>query len=110
MTAIHVCRYCDGLITNPEDAVEVVQEHVNSGPGRSIWAHREHADLVEPIDPCALRPAHPDPYLCSSGARRLTPEPPAPHHVEPTITEDEKGPSSPEGLTTRPQVKTFLRQ
>lgn len=50
--ALHVCRHCDGLILDPDDAVEVAYEHGNSGPGRSIWAHREHADLV---DPDALR-------------------------------------------------------
>lgn len=56
MTAtLRVCRYCDGLITDPEDAVEVAYVHGNSGPGRSIWAHREHADLVELVDPDALR-------------------------------------------------------
>ncbi|WP_327694708.1 hypothetical protein [Streptomyces sp. NBC_00459] len=134
-------RYCDGPITDAEDAVEVAYEHVISGPGRSIWAHREHTDLVDLIDPDA--PAHPDPCLGESGARRLTPEPPAPQPVDTgselfqapagncapvraapcldrpplgpaagqlTITGDEKGPSSPEGLTTRPQVKTFLHQ
>lgn len=56
MTAtLHVCRHCDGLISDPDDAVEVAYEQPNSGPGRSIWAHREHADLVELIDPDALR-------------------------------------------------------
>lgn len=28
---------------------------MNSGPGRSIWAHGEHADLVDLIAPDALR-------------------------------------------------------
>ncbi|AVV42370.1 hypothetical protein C6376_13980 [Streptomyces sp. P3] len=45
---LHVCRYCDGLITEPEDAVPVAYEHGNSGPGWTVWAHREHAHLVQP--------------------------------------------------------------
>jgi hypothetical protein len=52
---LHVCRHCDGLIADPADAVEVAYEHGNSGPGRSIWAHRAHADLVDLVDPDALR-------------------------------------------------------
>ena len=52
---LHVCRHCDGLIVDPDDAVEVAYEPGNSGPGWSIWAHREHADLVELVDPDALR-------------------------------------------------------
>jgi hypothetical protein len=44
----HVCRYCDGLITDPADGVEVAYEHGNSGPGWAVWAHREHAHLVKP--------------------------------------------------------------
>ncbi|UIX29549.1 hypothetical protein [Streptomyces sp. GQFP] len=56
MTAtLRACRYCDGLITDPEDAVEVAYEHVNSGPGRTVWAHRAHADLVDLIDLDVLR-------------------------------------------------------
>ncbi|MFD8392543.1 hypothetical protein ACFV2N_25940 [Streptomyces sp. NPDC059680] len=55
MTArTHVCRYCDELITEPGDAVRVAYEETNSGPGREVWAHRAHADLVEP-DPVAMR-------------------------------------------------------
>ncbi|MEH0417771.1 hypothetical protein [Streptomyces sp. B21-083] len=52
---LHVCRHCDGLITDPDDAVEVAYEPGSSGPGWSVWAHREHADLVDVIDPDALR-------------------------------------------------------
>ncbi|NUP65418.1 MAG: hypothetical protein HOW71_24980 [Nonomuraea sp.] len=48
MTELHVCRYCDGLITDPEDAVAVAHELGMSGPGWTVWAHREHADLVKP--------------------------------------------------------------
>lgn len=56
MTAtVHVCRYCDGVIIDPGDAVEVAYVPGNSGPGRSIWAHSEHADLVDLVDPDALR-------------------------------------------------------
>ena len=45
---LHVCRYCDGLITDPDDAVAVAHELGMSGPGWTVWAHREHAHLVEP--------------------------------------------------------------
>lgn len=45
---LHVCRYCDGLIIEPEDAVAVAHEYGNSGPGWTVWAHREHAHLVKP--------------------------------------------------------------
>lgn len=56
MTAtLHVCRHCDKPILDPADAVEVAYEQSNSGPGRSVWAHREHADLVDLIDADALR-------------------------------------------------------
>lgn len=55
MTAtVHVCRHCDGLITDPDDAVLVGHEPGISGPGWNIWAHREHANLVGP-DPVAVR-------------------------------------------------------
>lgn len=56
MTAIlHVCRACDGLITDPAEAVLVTHEEAMSGPGWDVWAHREHADDVELIDPDLLR-------------------------------------------------------
>ncbi len=45
---VRVCRHCDTPITDPADAVEVAHEHTNSGPGRTIWAHRAHAHLVRP--------------------------------------------------------------
>ncbi|MXM66095.1 hypothetical protein GR925_22245 [Streptomyces sp. HUCO-GS316] len=51
----HVCRHCDERITDPDDAVAVAHEAGNSGPGWTVWAHREHADLVELIDPDLLR-------------------------------------------------------
>ena len=44
----HICRYCDEPITDPDGAVLVWREESMSGPGRDVWAHREHADLVEP--------------------------------------------------------------
>ncbi|NUQ99535.1 MAG: hypothetical protein HOY79_24275 [Streptomyces sp.] len=40
---LHVCRYCDGLITDAADAVRVGYEAGNSGPGWNVWAHRAHA-------------------------------------------------------------------
>ncbi|WP_210587142.1 hypothetical protein [Streptomyces sp. GESEQ-35] len=55
MTAtLHVCRYCDGLIADPDDAVAVAHELGMSDPGWTVWAHREHAHLVEP-DPDGVR-------------------------------------------------------
>ncbi len=51
---LHVCRYCDEPIPDPDDAVLVAHVAGASGPGWDIWAHRAHADLVEP-DPVAVR-------------------------------------------------------
>lgn len=51
---VHVCRYCDAPIPDPDDAVLVGYEGGNSGPGWNVWAHRAHADLIEP-DPVATR-------------------------------------------------------
>ncbi|MER7927043.1 hypothetical protein ABTY96_28455 [Streptomyces sp. NPDC096057] len=49
MTApVHVCRFCDEVIVDPDDAVHLWHEESMSGPGRDVWAHRAHADLVEP--------------------------------------------------------------
>ena len=42
------CRDCDEPITDPDDAVHLTCEESMSGPGRDVWAHREHADLVQP--------------------------------------------------------------
>ncbi|AVH61068.1 hypothetical protein C4B68_08955 [Streptomyces dengpaensis] len=53
--ALHVCRACDGLSTDPADGVIVMHELGNSGPGWTVWAHREHADDVELIDPVLLQ-------------------------------------------------------
>ncbi|MFF0591953.1 hypothetical protein [Streptomyces antibioticus] len=50
-----VCRACDEPITDSDDAVAVVHELGNSGPGWTVWAHRAHADEVELIDPDLLR-------------------------------------------------------
>ena len=47
------CRHCDEEITNPADTVMVAHELGNSGPGHTVWAHREHAHLVGP-DPVAV--------------------------------------------------------
>ncbi|WP_155057073.1 hypothetical protein [Streptomyces blattellae] len=52
--AVHICRHCDGLITDPDDAVYLGHEPGNSGPGWDVYAHRAHADLVGP-DPVATR-------------------------------------------------------
>ncbi|MGV9351446.1 hypothetical protein ACWDSD_43455 [Streptomyces spiralis] len=48
MTAQHVCRHCEEPITDPDDAVFLWHEEAASGPGWEAWAHRDHADLVEP--------------------------------------------------------------
>jgi hypothetical protein len=53
--SIRVCRACDEVISNPANAVAVAHELGNSGPGWTVWAHREHADDVEVIDPDLLR-------------------------------------------------------
>lgn len=50
---LHVCRHCDRLIVDPDDAVEVAYVHANSGAGRVVWAHSAHAHLVQP-DPYQL--------------------------------------------------------
>ncbi|MFF1603623.1 hypothetical protein ACFVYV_40315 [Streptomyces mirabilis] len=50
-----VCRACDEVITDPADAVLVAHELGNSGPGWDVYAHRNHADDVELIDPVLLR-------------------------------------------------------
>ncbi len=49
-----MCRHCDEVIINLDDAVYLGHEEANSGPGWEVWAHREHADLVGP-DPVAMR-------------------------------------------------------
>jgi hypothetical protein len=53
VTALHVCRYCDSPIADPDDAVAVAHELGMSGPGWTVWAHREHAGLVKPDDDAA---------------------------------------------------------
>lgn len=50
---LHVCRHCDALILD-DDGVFLGHEPGMSGPGWDVWAHREHADLVE-ADPVAVR-------------------------------------------------------
>lgn len=50
-----VCRACQEVITDPHDAVIVMRELSNSGSGWDVYAHREHADDVELIDPDLLR-------------------------------------------------------
>lgn len=46
--SVRVCRHCDEPILDPDDAVIVWREESMSGPGRDVWAHRAHVDLVEP--------------------------------------------------------------
>lgn len=53
--ALHVCRACDGLITEPADAVMIGHEEAASGPGWTVWAHRDHVDDVELINGDLLR-------------------------------------------------------
>lgn len=50
---LHMCRHCDRLILDPDDAVVVAYVHANSGPGWVVWAHSAHAHLVQP-DPYPL--------------------------------------------------------
>jgi hypothetical protein len=50
---VHYCRFCDEPITEPKDAVQAVYQPSTSGPGWIVWAHREHAHLVQP-DPQLL--------------------------------------------------------
>ncbi|MEU9291865.1 hypothetical protein AB0D57_46545 [Streptomyces sp. NPDC048275] len=52
---LRICRACDEVIDDPEDGVIVRHELSNSGPGWDVWAHREHADDVELINPDLLR-------------------------------------------------------
>ncbi|MFI5879431.1 hypothetical protein [Streptomyces sp. NPDC051554] len=52
---VRVCRACDEVITDPEDAVIVLHQHGMSGPGWDVYAHRDHADDVDVIDPDLLR-------------------------------------------------------
>ncbi|MET9158309.1 hypothetical protein ABZX56_11325 [Streptomyces parvulus] len=55
MTAgVHLCRACDALIIDPDDAVLVAQEAGNSGPGWNVWTHRAHAGQLE-MHPVAVR-------------------------------------------------------
>ncbi|MFG2794024.1 hypothetical protein [Streptomyces sp. NPDC048419] len=52
---VRVCRACDEEITTPNDAVFLWHEEAMSGPGWDVWAHREHADLVDMVDSTLLR-------------------------------------------------------
>lgn len=51
---IRICRYCDQEIADPDEAVAVAHELGNSGPGWTVWAHREHAHLANVIDSTLL--------------------------------------------------------
>lgn len=49
MTAmLHMCRYCDGPITDEAPGRAIAYKHSMSGPGWEVWAHDEHAHLVTP--------------------------------------------------------------
>jgi hypothetical protein len=41
-----VCRYCDEPITDPDDFVFLWHEPGMLGPGRDVYTHREHDDLL----------------------------------------------------------------
>lgn len=43
-----VCRWCDELIKDPGDVVAVALKNGRVGPGYTVYAHRDHAHLVEP--------------------------------------------------------------
>lgn len=45
---VRVCRACDEPIADPDDAVLLWHQESMSGPGRDVWAHREHVELVQP--------------------------------------------------------------
>lgn len=44
--SLHVCRHCQGLIADPDDAVLLGVWPSISGPGYALWAHRAHVALV----------------------------------------------------------------
>jgi hypothetical protein len=49
-TPVRVCRHCQEEIIDPSDAVIVADELGNSDPGWDVYAHRDHAALVDLID------------------------------------------------------------
>ncbi|WP_152867972.1 hypothetical protein [Streptomyces acidicola] len=55
---LHICRYCDGLITDEAPGRAFAYEHSMSGRGREVWAHDEHAHLVKPDLALLLLLAH----------------------------------------------------
>ncbi|MFI2374433.1 hypothetical protein ACH5AO_05095 [Streptomyces sp. NPDC018964] len=58
MTApIPMCRACREPIEEPDDAVHLGHEEVDSGPGRDIHAHRAHIDQAGPDSVAAVMPA-----------------------------------------------------
>ena len=55
-TPVCVCRHCQEVITAPEtNGVIVAHALGNSGPGRDVWAHRDHAEHVDLIGDDLLR-------------------------------------------------------
>ncbi|MGW2014000.1 hypothetical protein [Streptomyces sp. NPDC001927] len=63
--ALYFCRGCEGVITEAEDAVFLWHEPGSSGPGRDVYAHREHIQQVRE-DETAIR------LLARILVRRLT--------------------------------------
>lgn len=50
-----VCRACDEPIEDPAEAVFLYHEMGNSGPGWDVYAHRDHAELIDVVDSVLLR-------------------------------------------------------
>ncbi|MER6479153.1 hypothetical protein [Streptomyces filamentosus] len=51
---LYYCRGCEGVITEEADAVFLWHEPGSSGPGRDVYAHREHVHQVKE-DETAIR-------------------------------------------------------
>ncbi|MFE6228575.1 hypothetical protein [Streptomyces sp. NPDC057854] len=62
---LRFCRGCEGVITEESDAVFLWHEAGGSGPGRDVYAHREHVHRVRE-DETAVR------LLARVLVRRLT--------------------------------------
>ncbi|MFE2263358.1 hypothetical protein [Streptomyces griseosporeus] len=53
--SLRMCRACGEPITDPDDGVYMGYEHTNSGPGRELWAHRDHVAEAARLDPDHVR-------------------------------------------------------
>ncbi|MEU5339354.1 hypothetical protein AB0H18_00610 [Streptomyces sp. NPDC020766] len=51
-----VCRYCDEPVADLDGAVFLWHEPGLLGPGRDVYTHREHADLLVSRLPPVLAP------------------------------------------------------